>query len=1258
VAPFEDKALRPVSLTKKFLLCLAVSSLLTANLFSQALTSLRGNVTDAQGAAIPATAVTLTSKDTGATRKVLTDAQGVYQFQQVAPGLYTVKAEKPGFSVNQSNDVRLVVSTPASLDIRLEVGQTTETINVTGEAPALNTVDATIGNAFNETQVRQLPLATRNVVELLSLQAGVTQTGEVLGARRDQNNVTLDGVDVNDNQTSGVSGAGPGNGSNAGGARDAGFNAALPVPLDSVAEFRVTVGGTNANQGRSSGGQVTLITKSGSNQFHGSAYEFNRNTALAANNWFSNRAGIAREALVRNQFGASLGGRVIKDRVFFFGNYERRIDASARGVTRTVPTETLKNGSIRVSASNGQTYTLTPADIRAIDPLGLGFSSTMQQYMAFYPAGNDPNLALDRGLNFSGLRFNAPFRQQDNATVGKMDFILDKASRNTLALRGTMADNAVDQQVAQFPGQPPAAKLLNNSKGLSALLTTVVKPSVINTFTFGLTRIAFEQAGTVGPSIAFDGLSTQQNFANNARGFIRISPTVNLINDTIWTKQKHTIQGGINFRFINNDRSNFINSFPSYSFSRNTLRGLGGDLTPRITEFLRNQTGIANLNVNDSVNLVRAFGTAYGLVNQYSATYQFERDGVALPFGAPAARGFNNREYEFYIQDTWRVRKDLTITAGLRYAYFGVPWESGGTQVATTVPMQQYWAERVGASQFGIPGRVLPSAVLTYDLNGPVNGKPSWYAPDKNNWAPRVALAYNPDKKDGLFGKILGTGSVFRVGAGVAFDRFGSDLVTEFDRTGSPGLASQVTQPANTDFSTAARFTGGALPALPPAPNARFPFTPATIVGGFNSQVGIASDLRTPYAYLLNASFARQLPGKLTVEVGYVGRMAQKQLMQVDTFQPLTQFKDQRSGQTWAQASGILYDLYLRGITPAQVRANPSLVGSVPFFENMFPGLVNLYQPGNATANYYNALYDQNAGSDLDALNQMDRERSTQFPNCISALGCNTFFPMQNAGNRTWMNVGRSSFHGGTLTVRRALQNGFSFDFNYTLSHSLDYSSAPESGAGNGGAIVQDSFNPRAFRGSSDFDSRHQINANGLYMLPIGKGKKFLSDANGFVNNVLGGWEVSMLMRYRSGLPTTITNGGYYPTNYLTSSIAIIKPGSSAPESGVGFDQRGVPSIFRNTSAINSYVGQYPGTTGTRAILRLAGMTNFDINLAKRFFLPFEGHSLQFRVEAFNAFNNVNFFNPSLSLTTPATFGQFQSAMTPRVVQLALRYEF
>jgi hypothetical protein len=223
---------------------------------------------------------------------------------------------------------------------------------------------------------------------LLSIQPGVTPTGEVLGARRDQNNVTLDGVDANDNQNSGINATTSTltNGSNANGVPgEAGFNAALPVPLDSVQEFRVTVGGQGADQGRSSGGQVTLITKSGSNQYHGSLYEFNRNTATTANNWFSNRAGVKREALVRNQFGGSVGGRIFRDRAFFFLNYEQRIDASAQARTRNVPTESLKQGILTFVLSDGSTQRLTPADIKNVDPLGRGVSPAMLQYLSFYP---------------------------------------------------------------------------------------------------------------------------------------------------------------------------------------------------------------------------------------------------------------------------------------------------------------------------------------------------------------------------------------------------------------------------------------------------------------------------------------------------------------------------------------------------------------------------------------------------------------------------------------------------------------------------------------------------------------------------------------------------------------------------------------------------------------------------------------------------------------------------------------------------------
>src|SRR5437762_11805286 len=277
--------------------------------------SLRGTVTDAQNALIPGVAITATNVDTAAMRSTVSDEMGAYELAQLPPGMYKVQGELAGFATFTAQ-LRLQIDTPATLNINLKVGTVAETVNVLSEVAVINTENATIGNPFTETQVRQLPLQTRNVVELLSLQPGVTANGEVLGARRDQNNITLDGVDVNDNQTAGLvtqnSTVGASyqgvNGNNAN--VNAGFNAVLPIPLDSVQEFRVTVGGEGADQGRSSGGQVVLVTKSGSNQLHGSLYEYNRNTATAANTWFNNQSGVPVQQLVRNQFGASAGGPI------------------------------------------------------------------------------------------------------------------------------------------------------------------------------------------------------------------------------------------------------------------------------------------------------------------------------------------------------------------------------------------------------------------------------------------------------------------------------------------------------------------------------------------------------------------------------------------------------------------------------------------------------------------------------------------------------------------------------------------------------------------------------------------------------------------------------------------------------------------------------------------------------------------------------------------------------------------------------------
>src|SRR5260370_1298359 len=375
----------------------------------------------------------------------------------------------------------------------------------------------------------------------------------------------------------------------------------------------------------------------------------------------------------------------------------------------------------------------------------------------------------------------------------------------------------------------------------------------------------------------------------------------------------------------------------------------------------------------------------------------------------------------------------------------------------------------------------MPDASLTCALAGPANGKPGWYGLDKNNFGPRLALAYSPE--DGLGAKLLGKGSVFRAGFAVLYDHYGADMITNLDSTGSPGLATPGTQRVNTDLPSAPRYANG-LPALPKAPQGAFPFTPPTIVGGLGAYVSISPDLVAPYSYVMNASYCRELPGKMTIELGYLGRIGHRGLEEEDTLHALTPLKDPAFAQNRAQAG-------------------------------------------------------------------------TQ----SVALTC------------SW-------------------------------SHWIDSSSAPEGGAGASGAVIQDSFNPGGFRGPSDFDARHQINANLLYELPFGTNKMFLSHAPRFVNQIVGGWQISMLSRYRSGLPTTITAGGLYPTNYLTSALVILSPGTSAPASGVGLDQKGRPSIFRSTNAANSYIEQYPGAKGTRGILRLAPPKNFHISGAKSFALP------------------------------------------------------
>ncbi|MBI4875822.1 MAG: carboxypeptidase regulatory-like domain-containing protein, partial [Acidobacteria bacterium] len=382
---------------KKCLTAFVLLLSLCAGLFAQATTQVSGVVTDPSGALIPGTSIELLNLETGLKRTTTSDDAGAYSLLQVIPGQYRITATATGFRTVTINDLRLLVNNPATANIKLEVGQVTETIAVTAEAVNVNTVDASIGNAIGTKPILQLPLNARNIVGLLALQPGVVFTredstnernGAVNGGKSDQANVTLDGVDVNDQME-----------------RNA-FSSALRMTPDSVQEFRVTTMNSNADAGRTSGAQVVLVTKGGTNDLHGSLYEYHRNTATSSNEYFLNSSGIERPKLIRNIFGASAGGPLRKNRMFLFGNFEGRRDAKDESDVRTIPSMNMRQGILQYQRRDGSIATVNPAElVSRIDGAG-SVSQAALQFMQKYPVPNDTTQG--DGLNFVGYRFKAP----------------------------------------------------------------------------------------------------------------------------------------------------------------------------------------------------------------------------------------------------------------------------------------------------------------------------------------------------------------------------------------------------------------------------------------------------------------------------------------------------------------------------------------------------------------------------------------------------------------------------------------------------------------------------------------------------------------------------------------------------------------------------------------------------------------------------------------------------------------------------------
>ncbi len=1313
-------------------LCLfAMSAFLVASAAAQSTSQLNGSVTDSSGASVAGAKITLTNPATGFQRTTTSNAAGLYQFLEVPPDSYRLDATAAGFTNYMAANVTLAVKTPSTLNIKFQVAGVAQSVTVEAQAPLINRTDASLGNTIEQDQIAELPIADRNVVTLLSLQPGVaylgnqsqslqdtdTRSGAVNGMRSDQSNVTLDGIGVND-QNNGYA-----------------FTSVLNVPPDSVEEFRVTTANANADSGYSSGAQVALATKSGTNTFHGTAYEYNRNTIFSANDPFLKASqltsGLSNTApkLLRNVFGATVGGPIKKNRAFFFANYEGRRDAQGTSVLRDVPSASLRAGDLvylcadpsqcTASVENGVPvqpgyYALNPTQIKKMDPLNIGPSAgILNNVLNQYPQSNEN---AGDGVNILGYRFSSNADSSFNTYITRLDWHITTDGKQTLFFRGE-TQNFKEPGLQQFPGQNASTTVLDDSKGITVGLTSLLSPRLINDFHYGYIRQGTKTAGiSQNPAVFLTGLDDLYPFTRSITAFVPVNQFSDNLN---WTRGNHTFQFGTDVSVIRNSHSSYADSFSDVQTNAVYLNT--GGIANTSSPLDPGNNGYPAVDGNFGPNYDSATTILMGIFAEGDGIYNFAHNGSALAQGAAINRRYAINDYEFFGQDTWRMTPRLTVTYGLRWVLEAPPYETNGLQVAPCVEasgggctnqnVADWFNHSAQLAAQGMPAN--DAGEISFVLGGPVNHGPGLWNWDHRDLSPRIAVAWAPDTGDGWVSKILGKKDQFtlRGGYSIVYDHFGIPIVNSFDQHGSFGLSTDLGNPAGVvSPANAPRFTclvpgASGQSCLPPAcpnlsnpgclfgatPSGSFPVTPSN--SAFAINWGLDQTLKTPYSHVFNFSLSRQITSRSSLQIAYVGSVGRRLPMQVDLAMP-TDLTDPVSKTAYFPSATILSKAAAAG-------TDVNAIKPVPFFQNLFPAWAGMgpqsalalngdnCAPGNlpgnptATQNIYE-LWNCFPHNETFSLFEMDLPDSITglspaLPN--SKLGPYAFYHDQFASLYAWRNIGTSDYNALQVTYNARWGANLQGQFNYTFSKSLDEASAaervgPYEGTGgtgddlNGGGIVINSYDPLSLRGLSDFNAFNQVNGNVVYRLPFGKGQNLMGSAGPLLNAVIGGWHVSGILRWTSGFPITVDNGSTWATNWNIEGDA--EPNGAAPlarttknavVNGVGIG----PDMFAKPAAAEAaFRPEWPGESGVRNTVIGDGMFELDTGVSKDFSFG-EQRRLEFSWQAFNATNSVRYdvrgpvgysAQPSLS-DDPSQFGKYLSTLTtPRFMQFALRFEF
>ena len=1231
--------------------------------------TLVGTVVDQNGGSVAGATVEVTDTATSKLRTVQASTDGTFNVPQLDVGTYIVKVTAQGFKTFTATDLKIDVGRPYSLAVTLEPGGVNENVTVVAGADVLNATNAELSNTVSQRQIQELPLNGRNPLVLLTLQPGSASNGAtntaINGQRTSFTNITRDGINIQDNFIR---------------ANATDFSPQRPG-VDDISQFTVTTSNADAALGYGAS-QVNIATERGQSEFHGSLFEYNRNSKFSSRPFFS----ATRPFLNRNQFGFKIGGPSLlprfgeggpgayKDKAFFFFNYEGFRQRQTSTALKTILLPNARNGIFTYVDSGNTTRTINlfgptlggaPAfGITSINPV------VASRILSQVPTVGNTSDAGD-GRNTTGFRLNVANNVDRNNFTGRFDIEPNtRHSFNFIYAHGNENNDRPDVASGYTPDplvvQPAVRNFL--STGWTWTPTAVLTNEV---------RAGFFKSGPVFNRVKPEGdyMLTLPLISNPETTFQdqgRQADNYTLTDNATFSKGNHALRFGGTVTHFNVNSFAKFDTVPRYSLQLNAATGtLPSGAFPG---------GISSAQLTAANNLLALLGGVAGRIDE---TFNASSRTSGYGTNTAARQIWNYENIGFYATDQWRIGQHLTLNLGARYEIYTALRERNGFALEPVIN--------------GDVTSSLLNPVGTVDFIGHNGGDKQFYHTDKNNIAPVVSFAYSPDIKNKFLGAFLGGEGRTVIRGGYRISYVNDEYIRAPDnaQSGNAGLStSQAFLLGTADGNR----LGGAL-FTPATPTFTIPRTFAngdTLSGvNFGTIFAVNPELENPATHEWNFGIQREIGFQTALEIRYVGGKSDNLVRGIDINEAVILSNGFAADFLRALNNCDAQGATLPGAGSARSKCtnanfNAAIPGSVPL--TVFPGL-----PGGGLLTNATILGLIRAGTPADLVTTYVQQVSA------TAVGTNGktfdqfFLPNPNAGAVDLLTNGaRYRYHSLQTEIRRRFSNGFHLQANYTFQKTLT----------NASGVGQTNFEPNLSNlfpeieyARADYDATHVFNLNTIYELPFGRGKRWFSDVGGW-DRVVGGWQVTSILQMATGAPITIAdprgsltrrNGRQTANTNLSKDAvkdligifrtpcgvyfinpAVIDLNQTALANGQcgslltgGATGRGSRGFGEPTFAGQAFFNVSPGQTGTmeRAFINGPMFMNWDASIIKNIRIT-ERTKFQLRFEAFNVLNRANFFSSQFgTLNINSTnFGRITSTFTSsgaqRVVQFAGRFEF